>query len=30
VGMSFVREANPPDVGKTWRWRISRNEHRLA
>ena len=28
VGMSFVAEAGDPEVGKAWRWRISRDEHR--
>jgi [ribosomal protein S5]-alanine N-acetyltransferase len=26
VGMSFVAEADTPEVGKTWRWQISRDE----
>src|ERR687894_2380464 len=28
VGMSFVAEVDDPEVGKAWRWRISREEHR--
>jgi len=28
VGMSFVAEVGDPEVGKAWRWRISRDEHR--
>jgi [ribosomal protein S5]-alanine N-acetyltransferase len=28
AGMSFVAEVDDPEVGKTWRWRISREEHR--
>jgi ribosomal-protein-alanine N-acetyltransferase len=28
AGMSFVAEVGDPDVGKVWRWRISRDEHR--
>ncbi len=27
VGMTFVGEAVHPEVGKTWRWRISRDEY---
>ncbi len=27
VGMTFVAEADHPEVGKTWRWRISRDEY---
>jgi ribosomal-protein-alanine N-acetyltransferase len=27
VGMTFVAEADHPEVGKTWRWRISRAEY---
>jgi ribosomal-protein-alanine N-acetyltransferase len=27
VGMRFVGEGDHPEVGKTWRWRISRDEH---
>lgn len=30
VGMKFVAEADDPEVGKTWRWRISRDEYRPA
>jgi RimJ/RimL family protein N-acetyltransferase len=29
AGMSFVAEVKDPEVGKAWRWRISREEHRL-
>src|SRR4028119_1659562 len=28
AGMSFVAEVDDPEVGKAWRWRISREEHR--
>ncbi len=28
AGMSFVAEVDDPEVGKVWRWRISREEHR--
>jgi RimJ/RimL family protein N-acetyltransferase len=28
AGMSFVAEVDDPEVGKAWRWRISRDEHR--
>lgn len=28
AGMSFVAETDDPEVGKTWRWRITRDEHR--
>ena len=27
VGMTFVGETDNPEVGKTWRWRISRDEY---
>ena|SRR3712207_6102098 len=27
VGMTFVGEVDHPEVGKTWRWRISRDEY---
>jgi RimJ/RimL family protein N-acetyltransferase len=27
VGLTFVAEADHPEVGKTWRWRISRDEY---
>ncbi len=27
VGMTFVAETDHPEVGKTWRWRISRNQY---
>ena len=30
VGMTFVAEADDPEVGKTWRWQISRDEYRPA
>ena len=30
AGMSFVAEVDDPEVGKAWRWRISREEHRRA
>ena len=28
AGMSLVAEVDDPEVGKAWRWRISREEHR--
>ena len=28
AGMSFVAEVDDPEVGKAWRWLISREEHR--
>src|ERR687893_2681988 len=28
AGMSLVAEVDDPEVGKVWRWRISREEHR--
>jgi RimJ/RimL family protein N-acetyltransferase len=28
AGMSFDAEVDDPDVGKVWRWRINREEHR--
>src|SRR4028119_1412411 len=28
AGMSFVAEVDDPEVGKAWRWRISREEYR--
>ena len=28
AGMSFVNEMDDPDVGKVWRWQISKDEHR--
>ena len=28
AGMSFVAEVDDPEVGKAWRWRISKDEHR--
>ena len=28
AGMSFAAEVDDPEVGKAWRWRISRDEHR--
>jgi RimJ/RimL family protein N-acetyltransferase len=28
VGMSFVAEVDDPEVGKVWRWQISKDEHR--
>jgi RimJ/RimL family protein N-acetyltransferase len=28
AGMSFVTEMDDPDVGKVWRWQISKDEHR--
>ena len=28
AGMSLVAEVDDPEVGKVWRWRISRDEHR--
>jgi RimJ/RimL family protein N-acetyltransferase len=28
AGMSFAAEVDDPEVGKVWRWRISREEHR--
>ena len=27
VGMTLVGETDNPEVGKTWRWRISRDEY---
>jgi len=29
VGMAFVAEVDHPEVGKTWRWRISKDDYRL-
>jgi hypothetical protein len=26
--MSFVAEVDDPEVGKVWRWQISKDEHR--
>jgi RimJ/RimL family protein N-acetyltransferase len=28
AGMSFAAEVDNPEVGKVWRWRISKDEHR--
>ena len=30
AGMTFVAEMGHPEVGKTWRWRIGRDEYRPA
>ena len=30
VGMTFVGQAEHPEVGKIWRWRISRDEYHSA
>lgn len=27
AGMTFVAETDHPEVGKTWRWRLSRDEY---